>query len=96
VKELVVTDSAEKPLVTCVGFHKYFKNAPVPGAVLNGPPLAPQNLDELEKWAREIPPSANLVVCCGYCLLAGGLNLRPGFLALRTRAFKRLRVLPVP
>jgi thiosulfate/3-mercaptopyruvate sulfurtransferase len=96
VKEVVVTDSRDKPLFTCVGFHTYFKNAHVPGAVLNGPAIAPQNLDELENWTREIPRSANLVVYCGYCPLAGCPNLHPGFLALRTSGFKHLRVLPAP
>jgi len=96
VKELATSDSAEKPIVVCVGFHTYFKNAHVPGAVFHGPAITPQNLDELKKWAREVPRSANLVVYCGCCPLAGCPNLRPAFLALRAMGFKRLRVLPVP
>jgi thiosulfate/3-mercaptopyruvate sulfurtransferase len=96
VKELATTDPAEKPIVVCVGFRTYFKNAHVPGAVLHGPAITQQNLDELKKWAQEIPRSANLVVYCGCCPLSGCPNLRPGFLALRAMGFKRLRVLPVP
>jgi len=96
VKELAATNSAEKPIVVCVGFHTYFKNAHVSGAVFHGPAITPQNLGELKKWAREMPRSANLVVYCGCCPLAGCPNLRPAFLALRGLGFKRLRVLPVP
>jgi thiosulfate/3-mercaptopyruvate sulfurtransferase len=95
-KELAATNPAEKPIVVCVGFRTYFKNAHVPGAVLHGPAITQQNLDELKKWAQEIPRSANLVVYCGCCPLSGCPNLRPGFLALRAMGFKRLRVLPVP
>jgi thiosulfate/3-mercaptopyruvate sulfurtransferase len=95
-KELAAAHSAEKPIVVCVGFHTYFKNAHVPGAVFHGPAMTPQNLDELKKWAQKIPRTANLVVYCGCCPLTGCPNLRPGFLALRDMGFKRLRVLPVP
>jgi thiosulfate/3-mercaptopyruvate sulfurtransferase len=96
VKELSATNSAEKPVVVCVGFHIYFKNAHVPGAVFHGPALTPQNLDELKKWAQKIPRTANLIIYCGCCPLAGCPNLRPGFLALRDMGFRHLRVLPVP
>jgi thiosulfate/3-mercaptopyruvate sulfurtransferase len=95
VKELTTANSAEKPVVVCVGFHTYFKNAHVPGAVFHGPALAPQNLDELKKWAQKIPRTTNLIVYCGCCPLAGCPNLRPGFLVLRDMGFKHLRVLPL-
>lgn len=95
-KEIADPKSASKPIVVCVGFRTYFKNAHVPGAVLRGPGMSPQGLDDLKKWARDIPRSANLVVYCGCCPLSGCPNLRPGFLALRDMGFKHLRVLPVP
>jgi len=94
--ELSSSDSANKPIVVCVGFRTYFKNAHVPGAVLHGPAMSQAGLDDLKKWAHEIPPSANLVVYCGCCPLTGCPNLRPGFIALRDMGFKRLRVLTVP
>lgn len=85
-----------KPVVVCVGMRTYFKNAHVPGAVLHGPAMSEAGLDDLKKWADGLPRSANLVVYCGCCPLAGCPNLRPGFLALRNMGFTRLRVLPVP
>jgi thiosulfate/3-mercaptopyruvate sulfurtransferase len=95
-KEIADTKNANKPVVVCVGFRTYFKNAHVPGAVLHGPGMSPQGIDELKKWARDIPRTANMVVYCGCCPLSGCPNLRPGFLALRGMSFKHLRVLPVP
>jgi thiosulfate/3-mercaptopyruvate sulfurtransferase len=95
-KEIASSRNAGKPIVVCVGFRTYFKNAHVPGAVLHGPAMSPSGLDDLKKWAQGIPRSANLVVYCGCCPLSGCPNLRPGFLALRDMGFKRLRVLPVP
>jgi thiosulfate/3-mercaptopyruvate sulfurtransferase len=96
VNELASSQNANKPIVVCVGFRTYFKNAHVPGAFLHGPAMSQAGLDELRKWAHEIPRSANLVVYCGCCPLTGCPNLRPGFLALRDMGFKRLRVLTVP
>lgn len=95
-KEIADTKSGNKPIVVCVGFRTYFKNAHVPGAVLRGPGMSPQGIDDLKKWARDIPRTANLVVYCGCCPLSGCPNLRPGFLALRGMGFKHLRVLAVP
>jgi len=96
VKEIQNSKSADKPIVVCVGFRTYFKNARVPGAVLRGPAMSPAGLEELKKWAQGIPRSAHLVVYCGCCPLSGCPNLRPGFVALRDMGFKHLRVLPVP
>jgi hypothetical protein len=95
-REVADPKNANKPIVVCVGFPTYFKNAHVPGAVLHGPGMSPQGIDDLKKWARDIPRGANLVVYCGCCPLSGCPNLRPGFLALRGMGFKHLRVLPVP
>lgn len=96
VMELSASQSAQKPVVVCVGMRTYFKNAHVPGAVLHGPAMSQSGLDDLKKWAQPLPRSANLVVYCGCCPLAGCPNLRPGFSALRQMGFRRLRVLTVP
>jgi thiosulfate/3-mercaptopyruvate sulfurtransferase len=96
VKELSDAGNAKKPLVVCVGFHTFFKNAHVPGAVLHGPGNSESGLADLKKWAQGLPRSANLVVYCGCCPLAGCPNLRPGFQALRDMGFQNLRVLLLP
>jgi len=96
VKEHAASPNAAQPIVVCVGMRTYFKNAHVPGAVLHGPAMSQSGLDDLKKWAQPLPRSANLVVYCGCCPLAGCPNLRPAFIALREMGFKRLRVLTVP
>jgi thiosulfate/3-mercaptopyruvate sulfurtransferase len=93
-KEIAGANAENKPIVVCVGMRTYFKNAHVPGAVLHGPAMSQAGLDDLKKWADGLPRSANLVVYCGCCPLAGCPNLRPGFLALRHMGFSHLRVLP--
>jgi thiosulfate/3-mercaptopyruvate sulfurtransferase len=95
-KELANTKAPDKPIVVCVGFRTYFMGAHVPGAVLRGPTNLPQGIDDLKKWAQDIPRSANLIVYCGCCPLSGCPNIKPAFTALRDMGFKRLRVLPVP
>jgi len=95
-KELANAKAPDKPIVVCVGFRTYFMGAHVPGAVLRGPTNLPQGIDDLKKWAQDIPRSANLVVYCGCCPLSGCPNIKPAFTALRDMGFKRLRVLPVP
>jgi thiosulfate/3-mercaptopyruvate sulfurtransferase len=96
VKELANSKASDKPIVVCVGFRTYFIGAHVPGAVLRGPTNLPQGIDDLKKWAQDIPRSANLIVYCGCCPLSGCPNIKPAFIALRDMGFKRLRVLPVP
>jgi thiosulfate/3-mercaptopyruvate sulfurtransferase len=95
VKELSGAPS-NRPIIVCVGFHTLYQGAHVPGAVFHGAAMSEQGLDDLKKWAKDLPASSNIVVYCGCCPLDHCPNLRPGFTALRDMGFHHLRVLNLP
>jgi thiosulfate/3-mercaptopyruvate sulfurtransferase len=95
-KEIANSTGANRPAIVCSGFRVLYKGAHAPGAVYHGPASKPDGLDNLKKWAQEIPRSANLVVYCGCCPFNVCPNIRPAFEALRSMGFQRLRVLVLP
>jgi len=68
----------------------------IPGALYHGPGMNAQGIDDLKKWAQDVPRSANVVVYCGCCPLDRCPNLRPAFEALRAMGFTHLRALLLP
>jgi thiosulfate/3-mercaptopyruvate sulfurtransferase len=89
-------DGGKKPMIVCVGFHALYEGAHIPGAVFRGPGSTPQGVAELKTWAKDLPPSANIVLYCGCCPLEHCPNLKPAFVALRQQGFANLRVLLLP
>jgi thiosulfate/3-mercaptopyruvate sulfurtransferase len=96
VKEISGSSQSSRPIVVCVGFHTLYQGAHVPGAVYHGAAMSEQGLDDLKKWAKNLPPTSNIVVYCGCCPLDHCPNLRPGFAALHDMGFTHLRVLLLP
>ncbi len=87
---------ASRPTIVCVGFRPLYRAGHVPGAVLHGPASSSEGLDDLKRWARGLPRSADVVLYCGCCPLAECPNVRPAFAALRDMGFTHLRVLILP
>jgi thiosulfate/3-mercaptopyruvate sulfurtransferase len=87
---------AHRPVVVCVGFRPLFDGAHVPGAIFHGSASTSEGLDDLKRWAQEIPRGANIVIYCGCCPMAHCPNIRPAFEALRDMGFTHLRVLILP
>jgi hypothetical protein len=83
-------------VVAYIGPAVLYRQGHIPGASLHGPASTPQGLSELKRWAESLPRATDLVIYCGCCPIADCPNLRPGFEALRTIGFKRLRVLILP
>jgi thiosulfate/3-mercaptopyruvate sulfurtransferase len=88
--------AAHRPKVVCVGFHTLYEGAHVPGASFHGPARERGGLDDLKKWARTLPRSADIVFYCGCCPLTHCPNVRPAFEALRQMGFTRVRLLLLP
>jgi len=95
-KELTTAKGAGKPIVVCAGFRMLYIGAHIPGASFHGPGNSPQGLDDLKKWAQDVPRSAKIVVYCGCCPLWHCPNIRPAFSTLRDMGFTHLRVLLLP
>lgn len=95
-RELASSKNQNKPVMVCVGFRALYEGAHIPGAVFHGPANSAPGLDDLKKWAQDIPRSTNLVVYCGCCPLWHCPNIRPAFSALHDMGFKHLRVLLLP
>jgi thiosulfate/3-mercaptopyruvate sulfurtransferase len=95
-KEVANSTGANRPVIVCSGFRVLYEGAHVPGALYHGPASKPDGLNNLKKWAQEIPRSANLVVYCGCCPFNVCPNIRPAFEALRSMGFQHLRVLVLP
>lgn len=95
VKELA-GPPADRPKVVCVGFQTLYEGAHVPGASFHGPAMKAEGLDELKKWARLLPRSADVVIYCGCCPLTHCPNVRPAFTALRQMGFTHVRLLLLP
>jgi len=95
-KELADAPQAAKPTVVCVGPRVLYKGGHIPGALYHGMTSTSQGLDDLKKWAENIPRSTNVVVYCGCCPLDRCPNLRPAFTALHDMGFTHLRALLIP
>ncbi len=84
---------SKKPLTTCVGFQSLFQGARIPGALFHGPAGKPEGLEELKKWAQNIPRSQPIVIYCGCCPWNRCPNIRPAFKTLQEMGFTKLKVL---
>jgi thiosulfate/3-mercaptopyruvate sulfurtransferase len=85
-----------KPTVVCVGPHVLFEGAHIPGAIFHGAASTTEGMDDLKKWAKDMPKDANIVVYCGCCPLTQCPNVRPALTALRQMGFTKVRVLKLP
>jgi hypothetical protein len=87
---------SDKPIVVCVGFRVLFEGAHVPGAIFHGAASTPEGLDDLKKWAKDVPKSSNIVLYCGCCPLTRCPNARPAQMAMRQMGFTHMRTLNLP
>ncbi len=92
VKELSDPKS-RKPLIICVGFEFLYRNAHISGALFHGPAAKSEGLEDLKKWAQNVPRSQPIVLYCGCCPLKQCPNIRPAFKTLYEMGFTRLKVL---
>ncbi len=85
----------KKPLIICVGFRSLYQSARIPGALFHGPAGKPEGLEELKKWAQNVPRESPIVLYCGCCPWDRCPNIRPAFQTLHEMGFTRLRVLSI-
>lgn len=90
------SNSANPPIIVCVGFHTLYEGAHIRGASFHGAASTPQGLADLKQWAKRLPRESNIVIYCGCCPLAHCPNVRPAFSALHEMGFTHLRVLILP
>ena len=89
--------SANAPVVLCVGFDKLYNTRHILHALFGGPASKPEGLEALKKAADPLPRDADLVIYCGCCPLATKCpNIRPGYKALKEMGFTHIRVLNLP
>ena len=86
----------EKRQIVCVGLDTLYRDAHIPGATYHGPASKPQALEELKKWARDIPRGEQIVLYCGCCPMDQCPNIRPAFQALKEMGFTNVRILSIP
>jgi thiosulfate/3-mercaptopyruvate sulfurtransferase len=91
-KELADPKS-KKQVIVCVGFGFLYRSAHLPGALFHGPASKPGGLEDLKKWAKDIPRAQPIVIYCGCCPWNRCPNIRPAFKALHEMGFTRLKVL---
>lgn len=84
------------PTVIFVGFRSLYVGGHVPDASFHGTASTEQGLAELKSWAASLPRSADLVIYCGCCPFDKCPNIRPGYTALHSMGFKKIRVLTLP
>lgn len=87
---------SNKPIVVCVGPRVLFEGAHVPGAIHHGASSTTEGLDDLKKWAKDVPKDANIVLYCGCCPLTQCPNARPALMAMRELGFTKVRALKLP
>lgn len=91
-KELLDAKS-KKPLIVCVGFKFLYRNARITGALFHGPAGKAEGLENLKKWAQNVPRTQPIVLYCGCCPWKHCPNIRPAFKALHDLGFARLKIL---
>ncbi len=84
---------SKKPLIIYVGFETLYRSAHIPGALFHGPGAKSAGLENLKKWARDIPRGQPIVLYCGCCPWNRCPNIRPAFKALREMGFTGLKIL---
>jgi rhodanese-related sulfurtransferase len=82
-----------KPIIVCVGPHALYEGAHIPGASFHGAASSSDGLDDLKKWAKDIPKTSNIVLYCGCCPLTQCPNVRPALQAMRAMGFTNVQVL---
>src|SRR5437870_4644026 len=85
--------NSKKPLIIYAGLGFLYRNAHIPGALFHGPGGKPEGLEDLKKWAQNVPRNQAIVIYCGCCPFSRCPNVRPAFKALREMGFTRLKVL---
>ncbi|MBI3670157.1 MAG: rhodanese-like domain-containing protein [Acidobacteria bacterium] len=80
-------------MILYVGFGFLYRSAHLPGALFHGPAAKPDGLEDLKKWAKDIPRGQPIVIYCGCCPWNRCPNVRPAFTALHELGFVRLKVL---
>ena len=92
-KELADSKAGDRPTIVCVGFRNFYEGAHIPGASYHGPASTADGLDDLKKFASDLPSTTGLVIYCGCCPLVHCPNVRPAFSALVGMGFARVRLL---
>jgi 3-mercaptopyruvate sulfurtransferase SseA len=93
-KELA-NSKEKKPLVVCAGFRDRYEKGHIPGAAFYGPASTEKGLEDLKKWAQDVPHTQAVVIYCGCCPMTQCPNVRPAFKALQEMGFKEVRVLVI-
>lgn len=96
VARLVSSSSGSKPTIVCVGPRALYEAEHIPGASYHGPASTAEGLDDLKKWAQDLPKSANIILYCGCCPLSTCPNVRPAIAALKAMGFTHLSVVWLP
>ena len=82
--------------IVCVGFDDSYRNVHIAGATYYGPASKPPVLEDLKKWARNVPRGEQITLYCGCCPMDQCPNIRPAFQALKEMGFTNLRILSIP
>jgi thiosulfate/3-mercaptopyruvate sulfurtransferase len=85
-----------KPEIVCVGVDSLYRSAHISGAAYHGPTSQADGLEDLKRWAKDIPRGQRIVLYCGCCPMDRCPNIRPAFQALKDMGFTRLQVLSIP
>ncbi len=93
--KMLALPKSKRPLIICVGFPFLYQTAHIPGALFHGPGTSPAGLEDLKKWAQNVPRSQAIVLYCGCCPWNRCPNIRPAFKALREMGFTQLKVLSI-
>ncbi len=91
--KVLADPKSKKPVILYVGFGFLYRSAHLPGALFHGPAAKPDGLEDLKKWAKDIPRGQPIVIYCGCCPWNRCPNVRPAFTALHELGFVRLKVL---
>jgi thiosulfate/3-mercaptopyruvate sulfurtransferase len=85
-----------KPQIVCVGVNSLYRSVHISGAAYHGPTSEADGLEDLKRWAKDIPRGQRIVLYCGCCPMDRCPNIRPAFQALKEMGFTRLQVLSIP
>jgi len=85
-----------KPQIVCVGFDSLYRSAHISGAAYHGPTSKPEGLEDLKRWAKDIPRGQRIVLYCGCCPMDRCPNIRPAFQALKEMGFTHVQILSIP
>src|SRR5579885_3564739 len=92
----LTNEKGPRPVIVYVGFRTLFAGGHIPGATFHGTASKSEGLEELKKWAKDLPRTASVVIYCGCCPFERCPNIRPAYAALREMEFSKVRVLMLP